>query len=76
MNVPSKKPTPAEYVVIVVGSSILLIGFGVVALVFAMRAPADKHEMTVALTHRGLWCLGIGIVIALGYWLYRRLKDY
>ena len=76
MNVPSKKPTPAEYAVIVVGSSILLIGFGVVALVFAMRAPASKHEAAVALAQRGFWCLGIGIAIALGFWLYRRLKGY
>ena len=72
---PSKKPTPAEYAVLVVSSSILFVVVGVIALVFAFRAPASKHEVAVALAHRGFWCLGIGIVIAVAYWLYRRLKD-
>jgi hypothetical protein len=72
---PSKPPTPSEYAVLVVSSSILFVVVGIIALVFAIRAPESKHELAVALAYRGFWCLGIGVVIAFAYWLYRRLKD-
>jgi protein-S-isoprenylcysteine O-methyltransferase Ste14 len=70
-----KKPTPSEYAVLVVSSSILFLVVGVIALVFAIRAPESKHELAVALAYRGFWCLGFGIAIAIAYWLFRRLKD-
>lgn len=73
---PTKKPTPSEYAVLVVFGSAVFVILGVVALVFAIRAPAEKHELAVALAHRGFWCLGIGVAIALAYWLFRQLKDY
>ena len=73
---PSRKPSPSEYAVLVVASSILFIVVGAVALVFAIRAPDSKHEAAAALAQRGFWCLGIGVAIALAYWLYRRLRDY
>jgi hypothetical protein len=72
---PLKKPTPAEYAVLVVSSSVLFVVVGGISLVVAIRAPEREHEWAVALTHRGFWCLGIGVAIALAYWLYRRLKD-
>ncbi len=72
---PSKKPTPSEYAVIVVSSSVLFLVVGVIALVVAIRAPESKHESAVALAHLGVWCLGIGVAIALAYLLYRRLRD-
>jgi hypothetical protein len=62
--------------VLIVSSSLLLMVVGVIALVFAIRSPEGKHELAVALAHRGLWCLGIGIAIALTYWVFRLLKDY
>jgi hypothetical protein len=70
-----KKPTPAEYAVLVVSSSVLFVVVGLIALALAIRAPESKHELAVALAHHGFRCLGIGVAIALGYWLYRRLKD-
>ena len=73
---PTKKPTPSEYAVLVVFGSAVFVIFGVVALVFAIRAPAEKHELAVALAYRGFWCLGIGVAIALAYWLFRQLKEY
>lgn len=72
---PTKKPTPPEYAVLVVSSSILFLVVGLISLLFAIRAPESKHELAVDLAHRGFWCLGLGVAIALGYWLYRRLKD-
>jgi preprotein translocase subunit Sss1 len=70
-----KKPTPPEYAVLVVSSSVLFVVVGAIELVVAIRRPEREHELAVALTHRGFWCLGIGVAIALVYWLYRRLKD-
>ena len=55
--------------------SAIFIILGVVALVVGFRAPADKHELAVAVEYRGAWCLGIGIAIALGFWLFRRIGD-
>ena len=72
---PSRKPTPSEYAVLVVASSILFVVVGVIELVFAIRVPESNHELVVALAYRGFWCLGIGIAIAVVYWLFRRLKD-
>jgi hypothetical protein len=74
-SLPLKKPTPSEYAVLVVSSSILFLVVGIIALVFAIRAPDSKHELAVALAYRGFWCLGIAVAIAVAYWLYRRVKD-
>ena len=73
---PSREPTPTEYAVLVVFLSAAFIVVGLIALVVAMRAPAEKHESAVALAHYGLWSLVIGVAIAAAYWLYRRLRDY
>ncbi len=73
--IPSRETTPAEYAVLVVFASVFFIVVGVIALVVAWRAPVEKHELAVALAHRGFWSLGIGLVIAVGYWLFRSLKD-
>ena len=61
---------------LVVFVSAAFIIVGIVALVVAFRAPAEKHELAVSVAHHGLWSLGIGIVIAVAYWLYRRFRDY
>jgi hypothetical protein len=58
--IPSKETTPSEYAVLVV----------------VFRAPAEKHELAVALEHRGFGLLGIGGAIAVGFWLLRRFRDY
>jgi hypothetical protein len=71
---PSKKPTPSEYAVLVVAGALVFLVLGTIALVCAVRAPESKHEAALALAHLGFWCLGIGSVIGLAYWLYRRLK--
>jgi hypothetical protein len=73
---PSREPTPSEYAVLVVFTAAVFIIIGVVALTMAFRVPAEKHELAVALAHRGLWSLGIGVAIIVAYWLFRRLRDY
>jgi len=72
---PPKKPTPSEYAVLVWFASAVCIIIGIAALVTGFRAAEANHDLAVALQVRGAWCLGIGIFLALGYWLYRRLMD-
>jgi hypothetical protein len=72
---PSRKTTPAEYAVLVVFVSIVFIILGIVALVVGFRAPVEKHDVAIALECRGAWCLGIGIAISFGYWLFHRVVD-
>lgn len=73
---PSRETTPSEYAVLVVFIAAVFIIVGVVALVMGFRAPAEKHELAVALEYRGFWLLGIGVAIAVAYWVYRRFRDY
>ena len=72
---PTKPPTPAEYMVLAVFVAVVLIVLGVVALVMAFRASGEQHALAMALTHRGLWAIGIGLFIVGVLWLLRRLKD-
>ncbi|SPE51348.1 exported hypothetical protein [Verrucomicrobia bacterium] len=60
---------------LVVFIAVVFIILGVIALVMAFRAPPEKHELAVALEHRGFWSLGIGAAIAVAFWLFRRFKD-
>ena len=73
--VPTRKSTPSEYAVLVVSISVILIILGIIALVVASLAPVEKHELAEEVAHRGIWSLGIGVAIAIAYWLFRRLKD-
>jgi hypothetical protein len=70
-----KPPTPSDYAVIAVGSSVVLIVLGIVAVITALRAPVEKHDPAVALEYLGFFSIGLGALIAAVFWLYRRLKD-
>ena len=72
---PSRETTPAEYAVLVIFGSAFFIIVGIVMVAVALRAPPEKHDLAVAVAYRGLWSLGIGMAIALGYWLFRRFKN-
>jgi hypothetical protein len=72
---PSRKPTMSEFSVLFVFLLIVFLVLGVVALVLGFRAPAEKHALAVQLEWRGAACLGIAVVIAFCFWLYRRLVD-
>ena len=72
---PSREPTPSEYAVLALFIAAAFIILGVIALVVAFRAPAKKHKLAVALEHRGFGSLGIGVAIAVAFWLFRRLRD-
>ena len=70
-----KPPTPADYAVLFVLGSVVLIGLGVVAEILALQAPPEDHERAVALSRFGLLFIGFGIGIAVVFWLFRRLSD-
>jgi hypothetical protein len=70
-----EKADPSEYAVLVVFISAVFVIFGVIALVVGFRAPAEKHALAVALEVRGAWCLGIGVAIGFGFWLFHRIVD-
>jgi len=53
----------------------LLIAFGGVALVAAALAPPEKHDIAAGLVWYGGWSLGLGVALAVAYWLIRRLAD-
>jgi uncharacterized membrane protein (DUF4010 family) len=67
-----KRPTPSEYAVIAVVISGAFMLLGCIALIAAFRAPPEKHELALALLHRGSWSLGVGVFIAFAFWLVRR----
>jgi len=76
MRYPSQKPTPSEYGVLAVLASLIFIVLGVVAIVVALRAPAERQEAAATVLRGGFVSLSFGFTIALLFWLYRRLTGY
>lgn len=74
MRQPTKPPTPAEFAVLAMFVSAAFIVMGVVALVVAWRAPAEKHELAANAMNAGFWSVSTGVAIAVAFWLYRRLS--
>jgi hypothetical protein len=70
-----RKPSPSEYGVLVWLVAFCFLVIGIVALVMAYRAPAEKHDLAMELAHRGFSSVGIGAAILFFFWLYRRLRD-
>ena len=74
MRLPSRKPTPSEYAVLILFGSAVFIILGVIALVAAFRASPEKHELADAVMQGGAVSLGIGVTIALAFSLFRRMN--
>ncbi len=72
---PSRETTPAEYAVLVVFGAAFFIILGMIMIVVALKAPPERHALALEVGYRGLWSLGIGLAIAVGYWLFRRFKS-
>jgi hypothetical protein len=72
---PSKPPTPADYAVIAVCASGLLIILGLVGFGFRIFGAPQKAEVAAALTHYSGWSLAIGVFIGFSFWLARRFTD-
>jgi hypothetical protein len=70
---PTVPPTPFEYGLIVVILSGVLTVFGVMGLAAAAFAPAAKADIAAQLVVYGGWSLGLGVILAAAFWLFRRL---
>lgn len=75
MTFPSQQSTPSENTVVAVLTSTVSIALGIVALVVAIRAPEEQHELAATVMRGGFLSLGIGLTIAVMFWLYRRLSS-
>lgn len=70
-----KPPTSSEYVVLAIGAATLLIGLGLAGFGFALfAAPANQQAVAVLLRYSAA-SVGLGILIALAYWIARRIMD-
>ena len=70
-----RPPTRAEYRVLAVASCVLFLAFGVAGIVAGVMAPPEKQELARLAIGYGATSGGIGIIIAIGFWLVRRFRD-
>ena len=70
-----RPPTRAEYQVLAVASCVLFLAFGVAGIVAGVMAPPEKQELARLAIGYGATSVGIGIIIAIGFWLVRRFTD-
>ena len=70
-----RPPTRAEYQVLAVASCVLFLAFGVVSIVAGVMAPPEKQELARLAIGYDATSVGIGIIIAIGFWLVRRFTD-
>jgi hypothetical protein len=70
-----RPPTRAEYQVLAVASCGLFLFFGLASIVAGFMAPPDKQELARLAIGYGATSVGIGVIIAIGFWLVRRFTD-
>jgi len=70
-----RPPTRAEYQVLAVASCVLFLAFGVAGIVAGVMAPPEKQELARLAIGYGVTSVGIGVIIAIGFWLVRRFTD-
>ena len=69
---PTKRPTPAEYQVLFVVSSLFFLALGVTGITLGLTAAAEQpntaHDAIVA----GVGSIGVSLIIATGFLIARR----
>ena len=70
---PTKWPTRQEYQVLFVATSVFFIALGVVAIILGLRAPIEKHDLAREAIVCGAGLIGVGLIVAAGFWIVRRL---
>jgi len=73
--IPTKPPTAADYAVLAVTISAALIIFGTIALLSAFLITAKDHAAAMTQVYLGSWSIGLGLLVALSFWLARRFKN-
>ena len=70
-----RPPTRAEYQVLAVASSVLFIAAGAASVVVGVMALPDKEQLGHSAICYGAASVGVGVIIAIGFWLVRRFTD-
>ena len=70
-----RPPTRSEYEVLAVASCLLFLALGVAAIVAGVMAPSEKQQLARLAIGYGATSIGIGVIIAIGFWLVRRFTD-
>ena len=70
---PIKPPTREEYQVLFVASAVFFLVLGAGCIVAGMRAPPEKHDLAQLAMGYGAASMGLGVIIALAFWLGRQL---
>ncbi len=70
-----KPSTASELAVVAVCAAILLIALGLAGLACGHLAPPEKQEFAIAATHYGGWSLGVGLFVAVAWWIARKVSD-
>ena len=58
-----------------VASCVLFVAFGVASIVAGVIAPPEKQELARLAIGYGATSVGIGVIIAIGFWLVQRFTD-
>ena len=70
----TKPSTPSELAVIAICAAVVLIVLGLAGLAYGHFAPPEKQEVAVAVAYYGGWSLGIGLFVAVSFWVVRRFS--
>ena len=70
-----RPPTRAEYQVLAVASCLFFLALGVAGIVAGVMAPPEKQQLARLAIGYGATSIGIGVIIAIGFWLVRRFTD-
>ena len=70
-----RSPTRAEYEVLAVGSCLFFFALGLAGIVAGVMAPPEKQQLARLAIDYGATSIGIGVIIAIGFWLVRRFTD-
>jgi hypothetical protein len=70
-----RPPTRAEYQVLAVASCVLFIAAGAASVVVGVTALPDKEQLGHSAICYGAVSVGVGVIIAIGFWLVRRFTD-
>ena len=66
-----RPPTRAEYQVLAVASCLFFLALGVAGIVAGVMAPPEKQQLARRAIGYGATSIGIGVIIATGFWLVR-----
>ena len=70
-----RPPTRAEYQVLAIASCVLFIAAGAASVLVGVIALPEKEDLGHSAIWYGAASVGVGVIIAIGFWLVRRFTD-